>query len=298
MPERCERFAGEHRRARGEHERERGRGHRARAPRRPPALERRPASGRERGAGDERQTDHERQREYRMRSRRPILREPRTYNRGRCAQPAARDANPRGRNRGGDHRMPSPLKVPVAHEKGLFAGAILVAGIAAAARRAVRLRAVRPDARRRCALSPPHAAGRADRPCGDRPLQARLHRLQDGPGPGRPGGPHGARVGDPHQPARPAGRLRAAVEALRGQRGARRCCRSILPDDWKGCFILLVMVFVLSSFPRQHRGGADRRRDGAHGLPRQGSHRLSGGDRRRLERRRRRAAWSATRRRR
>ena len=33
-----------------------------------------------------------------------------------------------------------------------------------------------------------------------------------------------------------------------------------LPDDWRGCFVLLVMVFVSVEFPRQHRRGADRRR--------------------------------------
>ena len=40
--------------------------------------------------------------------------------------------------------------------------------------------------------------------------------------------------------------------------------------------------------PRQHRRGDDRRRDGAHRVPRQGAHRLSRGDRRGVERRRRR----------
>ena len=59
-----------------------------------------------------------------------------------------------------------------------------------------------------------------------------------------------------------------------------------LPDDWKGAFVLLVMVFVLSVLPRQHRRGADRRRDGAPAVPRQGAHRLPRGHRRRVERRR------------
>ena len=38
--------------------------------------------------------------------------------------------------------------------------------------------------------------------------------------------------------------------------------------------------------PRQHRRRADRRHDGARGVPRQGAHRLPGGDRRGVQRRR------------
>jgi hypothetical protein len=61
-----------------------------------------------------------------------------------------------------------------------------------------------------------------------------------------------------------------------------------LPDDWKGAFLLLALVFVISSFldniAAAMIGGAM-----AHTVfPRQGAHRLSRGDRRRLQRRRRR----------
>ena len=60
-----------------------------------------------------------------------------------------------------------------------------------------------------------------------------------------------------------------------------------LPDDWKGCFVLLVLVFVLSGFldniAAAMIGGAI-----AHTVfQRQGAHRLPGGDRRGLQRRRR-----------
>ena len=61
-----------------------------------------------------------------------------------------------------------------------------------------------------------------------------------------------------------------------------------LPDDWKGGFVLLVMVWFISSF-RQHRRGADRRRHGPPVVPGQGPSRLSGSHRRSVQRRR---AWS------
>ncbi len=61
---------------------------------------------------------------------------------------------------------------------------------------------------------------------------------------------------------------------------------AFLPDDWKGGFVLLVIVFVLSSVPRQHRRRADRRHDGAARLSRQGAHRLSRRHRRGLQCRR------------
>ncbi len=46
--------------------------------------------------------------------------------------------------------------------------------------------------------------------------------------------------------------------------------------------------------PRQHRGGDDRRRHGAHAVPREGARRLPRGHRRRVQRRAGRAAWWAT----
>ena len=42
--------------------------------------------------------------------------------------------------------------------------------------------------------------------------------------------------------------LRAARAPLRGEPRCRSCCRACLPDDWKGGFAMLVVVFVLSSF--------------------------------------------------
>ena len=93
-------------------------------------------------------------------------------------------------------------------------------------------------------------------------------------------------MGDPRQPARPAARLRAAVATISRRATCRRCCRASCRDDWKGGFVLLVMIFVLSSFLDNIAaaliGGTMARTR----VPRQGAHRLPGGDRRRVERRR------------
>ena len=163
--------------------------------------------------------------------------------------------------------MPSPLKVLarfIAHEKGLFAGAILVAGIAAAlgvpfdfVLFGLTLAGV--------ALFHHHT------------LQVALTGLavislyklaftgfKTGPGLG------GLAAHMGHEWVILTNLLglllgfALLVAALRGQRGARRCCRASCPTTGRARFVLLVMVFVLSSLPRQHRGGADRRRDGAH----------------------------------
>jgi len=78
--------------------------------------------------------------------------------------------------------------------------------------------------------------------------------------------------GDPRQPARPPARLRAALETTSrkaGAGGAARYC----PTDWKGGFVLLVMIFVLVFIPRQHRAALIRRRDRAHRVPRESAHR-------------------------
>ena len=142
-------------------------------------------------------------------------------NRARIiASPLAQDAAPSKRHqRGGGSTHAVAVQSPRERE-GALRRSDPRGGRRGRARRAVRLRALRLDTRRCRALSPPYAADCADRPRGHRPLQARLHRLQDRPGSRRPRRAHGTRVGDPHQPARPAGGVRAALEALRGQRGA------------------------------------------------------------------------------
>jgi len=66
------------------------------------------------------------------------------------------------------------------------------------------------------------------------------------PDPGTPG-PHAARVGDPHEPA-----VLLLGFALLSRHFEKTRVPAILPrflpHDWKGAFIMLVMVFVLSSF--------------------------------------------------
>ena len=59
-----------------------------------------------------------------------------------------------------------------------------------------------------------------------------------------------------------------------------------LPDDWKGGFVLLVMVFVLSSFLDNIAAALIGGTMAHAGVPRQGAHRLPGRHRRRLQRRR------------
>ncbi len=112
------------------------------------------------------------------------------------------------------------------------------------------------------------------------------HRLQDRPGLRRPRGAPGARVGDPREPLRPARRLRHPVEDLRGERGAEGAA-ALSPRRLEGLLHPARHGVRPVVVPRQHRRGADRRRDGAHRVPRQGPHRLSRGDRRGVERGRR-----------
>ncbi len=150
-----------------------------------------------------------------------------------------------------------------------------------------RIHPVRTDADRRRAVSPPHARRRPVRARDDHDLQARLHGLQIRPRPRRPRPPSRARVGDPCEPVPAPDGLCAAVAAFREQPDsgrdagvlARRLERGPRPFDHRRRGLQL---------PRQYRGGADRRHDGAPRLPRQGSHRLSRRDRRRLQRGRRR----------
>ena len=62
---------------------------------------------------------------------------------------------------------------------------------------------------------------------------------------------------------------------------------AFLPDDWKGALPAARDRLRAVELPRQHRRRADRRRDGARGVQRQGAHRLSRRHRRRLQCRRR-----------
>ena len=57
----------------------------------------------------------------------------------------------------------------------------------------------------------------------------------------------------------------------------------LLPEGWLGPFVLLVIIFVLSELPRQHRRRADRRHGRRQRLQAQGAYRLPGGHRRRLQ---------------
>src|SRR5262249_36112584 len=58
---------------------------------------------------------------------------------------------------------------------------------------------------------------------------------------------------------------------------------AFLPDDWKGGFALLAVVFVLSAFLDNIADRADRGHHGPARVPGQGAHRLSGRDRGGLE---------------
>ena len=111
--------------------------------------------------------------------------------------------------------------------------------------------------------------------------------FKTGRGPRRARRAPAARVDHPHQPARPAARLRLLSNHFEESQVPAVLPR-FLPDDWKGGFVLLVMVFVLSSFLDNIAaaliGGTMARR----GVPQEGAHRLSRGDRGRLQRRRRR----------
>ena len=69
----------------------------------------------------------------------------------------------------------------------------------------------------------------------------------------------------------------------------------ILPDDWKGGFALLALVFVLSAFLDNIAAAHHRRHRGRHGLPPQGAHRFSRGHCCRRPTPAARAAWWATR---
>ncbi len=133
------------------------------------------------------------------------------------------------------------------------------------------------------AVSPSYARGRPDGARGRHVLQSRLHGIQDGKR--RSGIPRApaSRVGDPHEPAVPPPRVRAPVAPLRED--ARSRGPAALPAARLEGLLRAARDRVRALvFPRQHRGGADRRGDGAHAFPRQGPHRLPRRDRRRVER--------------
>src|SRR5947207_14223901 len=92
-------------------------------------------------------------------------------------------------------------------------------------------------------------------------------------------------MGDPHESALPASRFRPAVAALRENaltRGTAALPAARLEGLLRAAGDRLRAVLV----PRQYRRGADRRGDGAHAVPREGSYWLSRRDRRGVERRR------------
>ena len=148
-----------------------------------------------------------------------------------------------------------------------------------------RLHPVRADADRRRAVPSQDAAGRAHRPRRDRRLQARVHGLQDRPRPRRPRAAHAARMGGAGEPVPAADGLRDPVAPFReephpgrdaGLPARRMAGRARAARD---------RVRALE-LPRQHRGRADRRHDGAPRLQGQSAHRLPRGDRGGLQRRR------------
>jgi hypothetical protein len=128
-------------------------------------------------------------------------------------------------------------------------------------------------------LPSPHAARRLDRPRGDRRLEDRLLTLS------RRARRRRLRRSRRHEWVLLANLLGLLVGfALLSKHFEASAVPAwlprLLPNDWKGAFVLLVMIFVLSSFLDNHRSGAHRRHDRGGGVPRQGAHRLSRGDRR------------------
>ena len=148
-----------------------------------------------------------------------------------------------------------------------------------------RLHPVRPDAARRRDLPSQDAAGRAHRARGGHRLQAALHRLQAGRGLQRPCAADAPRVGHPRQSVPAADGLCDPVAALREQPHPRRNAR--VPAGWLGRRACVARHRVRAvELPRQHRGSADRRHDGASRVQGQSPHRLSRRHRRGVERRR------------
>ena len=141
------------------------------------------------------------------------------------------------------------------------------------------------DAAWRRDLPPQDAAGRADRACRHRRLQAHLHRLQVRHRLHRPRAAHAARGGDPREPVPAADGLCDPLASLREEPHPRRDAG--IPagrmDGRAGAARHRVRAVGL---PRQHRGRADRRHDGAARVQGQSPHRLSRGDRGSVERRR------------
>ena len=96
-----------------------------------------------------------------------------------------------------------------------------------------------------------------------------------------------ARVGDPHEPAVPAASASRCSSNHFEKSHVPDVLPRFLPDDWKGCFVLLVMIFVLSSFLDNIAAALIGGTIAATVFRRQGAHRLSRRDRRRIQRRRR-----------
>ncbi len=87
------------------------------------------------------------------------------------------------------------------------------------------------------------------------------------------------------QPAVPARRVRAAVQPFREEPRARRPA-PLPPGRLEGLLRAARDDLRAVELSRQHRRGADRRRDGCRRVPPQGSYRLPCRDRRRFQRRR------------
>ena len=106
--------------------------------------------------------------------------------------------------------------------------------------------ALRP--RRRRPVPYPGDADRRRRGDRHRRLQGALVAVQDRRRPGRPRPAPAARVGDPGEPAAAPARLRPAGRPVREEQGARGPAEPTCPTTGRARFLLLVLVFVLSSF--------------------------------------------------
>ena len=152
-------------------------------------------------------------------------------------------------------------------------------------RHPARVHSLRADAPGRSALPSQDAPGGGHRPRGDHALQDRLRGLQGGRRPRRLRRPPRPRVGGDRQPPRPAARFRPPGASLRGERDPESAA-ALPPRRLEGGLRPAGDRLRAVVVPRQHRGGAHRRRHGAHPVQQEGPYRLYRGARRGLERRR------------
>ncbi len=112
-----------------------------------------------------------------------------------------------------------------------------------------RFHPVRTNAGGRRVVPPPHAAG--GRRWDSRPspfTRFSFHRFREGAGAGGLGSHLAHEWVTAREPARACCWASRCCPSISRRAAFPPCCPRYLPDDWKGGFVLLVMIFVLSSF--------------------------------------------------